>query len=101
MLSPGQHPDRQPRVVERGGRDRGAFDGDVGAHAEDAAAVGLGHDGGVHPRVVSGGDRIPGAVEVTVAVFAHRQGDSAHRLDGRSGAAGDDVDVSATGDEQR
>ena len=77
VLAAGQDPDGQPGVVERRRGHRGALDGDVGADAEDAAAVGLGDDRLVHLRVVGGRDRVPGAVEVTVAVVAQRQGDSA------------------------
>ena len=35
VLAAGQHADREALVLERGGRDRGALPGDVGAHAED------------------------------------------------------------------
>ena len=101
VLAAGQHPDRQPFVLERGGCDGGALAGHVGAHAEDVQALGLGDDGGVDVRVVGGRDRIPGAVEVSVAKLPERQGDSRHALDGRGGAAGDDVHVGTVGDQQR
>ena len=70
---PASTPTDKPVVLERGGRDRGAVAGDVGAHAEDLPALGLGDDGGVDVRVVGGGDRVPGAVEVAVAEVAQRQ----------------------------
>ena len=66
MFAAGQHADRQALVLECRGRDRGAFAARVGAHAEDPAALGLVHDGGVDVRVVGGGDGVPGAVEIAV-----------------------------------
>jgi hypothetical protein len=51
--------------------------------------------------VVGGRDRIPGIVEVAVAELPERQRDSVHCFDGRRGTAGDDVYVSAVGDQQR
>ena len=76
MLAAGQHPDGQPFVLERGGGDGGALDGDVGADTEDLPALGLGDDRGVDVRVVGSRDRIPGAVEVSVAKLRDRQCDS-------------------------
>ena len=73
MLAAGQHPDRQALVLERGGCDRGALAGHIGAHTEDLQALGLGDDGGVDVRVVGGRDRVPGAVEVSVAKLSERQ----------------------------
>ena len=75
VFAAGQHADRQPGVVERRRRDSGAFAGDVGADAEDPPAVGLVDDRGVDLGVVGGRDRVPGAVQITVAVVAQGQGD--------------------------
>ena len=99
---PASTPTDRPFVLERRGGDRGALARHVGAHTEDVPALGLGDDGRVDVRVVGGRDRIPGTFEVAVAKLSERQGDSrAMRLDGRGGAAGDDVHVGAVGDQQR
>jgi hypothetical protein len=99
VLAACQHPDGQAFVLERGGRDGAALASNVGAHTEDVPPFGPCDDGGVDVRVVGGGDRIPGAVEVFVAELPERQGDSRHAFDGRGGAAGDDVHVRAVGDQ--
>ena len=101
MLAAGQHSNGQPFVLERGGCDGGALAGHIGAHTEDMQPLGLGDDGGVDVRVVGGRDRVPGAVEVSVAELPERQGDSRHALDGRGGTAGDDVHVGTVGNQQR
>ena len=105
MLSAGQHPDHQSLIVEGGRGDRGAVAAGIGADAENASALGLGHHRGVHLWVVGGGDGVPGAVEVAAAVVPQGQGDARplkskgfHR---RGGRPGDDVDVGTVRDENR
>ena len=101
VLTACEYADGQALVLERCGGDSRAVAGDVGPHAEDATAIGLGDDGLVDVAIVGGGDRVPGSVEVAGAEVAQREGDSLEGFDSRGRRPGDDVDVGSIGEQQR
>ena len=92
----GKDPDGQPVVLADGGGDRGATWSVVGAHAEHAGPLGGRGDLRVDLRVVRGGERVPGAVEVAVAVGARGPAQllrRRHAFDGGRDGRGDHLDV--------
>ena len=77
----------------------------VGADAEHPACFRIGDDRGVDFRVIGRCDRVPGAVQITLAIFPEFQRDSrsllAQCLDSRGCGPGDDMYVGTAGDQQR
>ena len=92
------HADDQVAVPADGGGPRAGGGPVVGAGAEDAVALGLLGDRGVHRRVVGGGDDVPGADEVAGRVAAADPGQRPgldERLQGRGDLGADDGDARA------
>ena len=71
MLTAGQHTYRQTGVIEGRRCNGGPLDGNVSTNAEDSATIGFIDHGRIHLCVVGGRNRVPGSLEVAVAVFTH------------------------------
>jgi hypothetical protein len=103
VLPTRQHTEGEAVVASSRRGHRGTESSHVGTDTEDPPPSGLLDHGRIGLGLVGAGDRVPGAIEITVRVRAQSQGElsrGGHTLHRRSDFTADHMDVRTRGDQQ-